>query len=165
LFQSTEVRVTPLSALELREAIAEPANGVGLKFEDSIIDELVRDILGEPAGLPLLQFTLLQLWRSREKNRVTWRAYRALGGAREALKRAADEFYKGLIDQDRQTAKRILLRLVRPSEGLEVTSNRVRREILHTTGEAFDQVDRVLEKLVTAGLVRLTQGETLPTIR
>jgi energy-coupling factor transporter ATP-binding protein EcfA2 len=159
LFQSGEVRVTPLGAVELREAIEEPANHIGLKFEGGVIDELVRDILGEPAGLPLLQFTLLRLWKSREGNRVTWKAYKGLGDARRALAVTADEFYERLIHQDKETARRILLRLARPSGGLEVTSNRVRRETLYKTGEASDQVDRVLDKLVAAGLVRLTEGE------
>ncbi len=157
---SGEVRVTPLTATELREVIEEPARRVGLRFEDGVVDALVRDILGEPAGLPLLQFTLCRLWNAREGNRVTLRAYQALNGARGALALTADEFFERLIYQDQETARRILLRLARPSEGLEVTSNRMTRSALYTTGEATDQVDRVLDKLVTAGLVRLTPGET-----
>jgi WD40 repeat protein len=159
-FQSGEVRVTPLTSTELREVIEEPARRVGLRFEDGVVDELVRDILGEPAGLPLLQFTLCRLWKAREGNRVTLKAYRALNGARGALALTADEFFERLIYQDQETARRILLRLARPSEGLEVTSNRVTRSALYMAGEATDQVDRVLTKLVAAGLVRLTPGDT-----
>lgn len=158
--QSGEVRVTPLTATELREVIEEPARRVGLRFEDGVVDELVRDILGEPAGLPLLQFTLCRLWKARDGNRVSLKAYRALHGARGALALTADEFFDRLIYQDQETARRILLRLARPSEGLEVTSNRVTRCALYAAGEATDQVDRVLARLVTAGLVRLTPGDT-----
>ena len=166
IFQEQGVKVGGadllISAADLREAIEEPAKRVGLKFEDGVIDQLVKDILGEAAGLPLLQFTLLKLWRSREHNRITWNGYRSLGSARQALTIAADQFYSGLIPQDQQTSRRILLRLVRPSAGVETTSNRVQREALYKAGEARDQVDRVLTKLVNAGLLHLTKGDTLP---
>jgi hypothetical protein len=159
-FEQATVRVTPLSAGELREAITGPAAAVGLKFEEGVVDALVHDILGEPAGLPLLQFTLLKLWEKRERNRVTWEAYRRLGGGRLALANSADEFYNNLIPEEQVTCKRILLRLVRPGEGLEVTSNRVRRQSLYGAGEARDRVDRVLDKLIIARLIRQTAGDT-----
>jgi hypothetical protein len=161
LFSQSQVRVTAMSASELRAAIEEPAARVGLKFEDGVVESLLRDILGEPAALPLLQFTLLKLWEAREHNRVTWEAYMRLGGGRQALARSADEFYESLIPEEQVTAKRILLRMVRPGEGLEVTSNRVRREVLYEAGEARDRVDRVLDRLINeARLVRLTEGNS-----
>ncbi|MEI2746778.1 MAG: hypothetical protein V9G22_15830 [Ottowia sp.] len=86
-----------LGARELREAIERPAARAGLRFEEGLVDQLTGDVLGEPAALPLLQFTLLKLWRLRRRNRVTWEAYRRLGGPRQALQRAADELYDSLI--------------------------------------------------------------------
>lgn len=167
--EASRVQVTPLSAAELREAIEEPARRVGLRFADGIVDALVRDSLGEIAALPLLQATLLQLWRARERNRVTMAAFQRVGGGREALARAADAFYAGLPPEERVTARRVLLRMVRPagpglvggvrSEGLEVTSNRIRRRDLLSLGEAPERVERVVAKLIAAGLVRRTPGE------
>lgn len=61
------------------------------------------------------------------------------------------------------TARRILLRIVRPGEGLEITSSPVRRDTLYQGGEARDRVDRVLEKLVAARLLRLTEGDAFST--
>lgn len=160
LFERAQVRVMPLGSAELREAIVRPAELRGLKFEEGVVDALVREILGEPAGLPLLQFTLLKLWEGKARNRVTWEAYRRLGGGRQALARSADEFYTALIPQEQVTVRRILLRMVRTSERLEVTSSRILRRNLHRGGEAPGGVDRVLDKLVAARLVRLTPGET-----
>ena len=147
-FEQAAVRVTPLNAAELREAIERPAGLVGLKFEAGVVEALLQDILGEPTALPLLQFTLLKLWEEREHNWVTWEAYRRLGGGRLALAHSADAFYKRLIPEEQITVRRILLRMVRPGEGLEVTSSRVRREVLYQAGEAHDRVDRVLDKLI-----------------
>ena len=158
-FEQTRVQLMPLNASEMREAIEKPAELVGLKFEAGVVDALLQDMLGEPAALPLLQFTLLKLWEHRQRNRVTWAAYQRIGGGRLALARSADEFYNGLIPEEQVTARRILLRMVRPGEGLEVTSSRVRRAALYQAGEARDRVDRVLEKLIAARLVRLTAGE------
>lgn len=159
LFEQAIVRITPLNAAELREAIERPADMVGLKFEEGVVDGLVQDLLGEPAALPLLQFTLLKLWENRERNRITWEAYRRLGGGRLALARSADQLYDHLIPEEQVTARRILLRLVRPGEGLEVTSNRVRRAVLYQSGEAHDRVDRVLQRLIDADLIRLSPGD------
>jgi hypothetical protein len=58
------------------------------------------------------------------------------------------------------TARRILLRMVRPGEGLEITSSRIRLEDLYRSGEDPGRVDRVLAKLIDTRLVRLTEGET-----
>lgn len=158
LVEQGEVRVAAMNASELHEAIEVPAESVGLKFEAGLIDELVREIVGEPAALPLLQFTLLQLWDNRERNRVTWEVYRRLGGVMKALANTADELYESLLPEEQTTARRIFLSIVRPSAGLEFTRRRVQRRLLHQSGEAQDRIDRVLEKLIEARLVRLTEG-------
>jgi hypothetical protein len=119
------VQVLPLNAEELRRAILEPAEMVGLRFQEGIVEALISEVLGEPAALPLLQFTLRALWDERRRNRITWDVYKQVGGGRTALARAADRLYNGLIPEEQVTAKRILLRLVRPGAGLEVTSGRV----------------------------------------
>src|SRR5262245_2149171 len=161
-FQQGRFQVTPLSASQLREAIEEPAKMVGLKFEAGLVEALVNEILGEPAGLPLLQFTLLELWRRREKNRVTWQAYKTLGGAREALTHVADRFYENLIPQEQEIVRRALTRLGWTDGGVEVLRNRVAREVLHKVGGTPDGTDRVLEKLVNARLLSLTKDELAP---
>lgn len=158
LFDRGKVQVPALSASELREVIERPAEQVGLKFEAGVIEALLNDILGEPAALPLLQFTLLRLWECRVRNRIEWQAYHAIGNARTALAQSADDFYKNLIPEDQVTVRRILLTMVRPGEGLEVTNNRTLRELLYRAGEARDRVDRVLDKLITRGLIRQTEG-------
>jgi energy-coupling factor transporter ATP-binding protein EcfA2 len=158
-FERHIFRVTPLNAAELRASIEAPADLIGLKFEQGLVDTLLHDILGEPAALPLLQFTLLKLWEQRERNYITWDAYRRLGGGRLALANSADAFFDSLIPEQQVTARRILLRLVRAGDGLEITSNRVRLDSLYRAGEAAERVALVLEKLIDARLVRVTQSD------
>ena len=65
---------------------ADAANGVGL--DDVLLEAAIRD----PEGLPLLEFTLDELFRRRTEDRVlTFAAYRELGGLEGALARRADE--------------------------------------------------------------------------
>jgi formylglycine-generating enzyme required for sulfatase activity len=155
-----QIRVTAMNAGELRSAIEKPAESIGLKFEDGLVDALIREILGEPAALPLLQFALLQLWENRERNRITWQAYRRIGGVMAALENTAEALYDSMIPEDQVAARRLMLRLVQPGQGLEVTRSRVRRRALYQAGEAHDRIDRVLDKLVQAQLVHLAAGAT-----
>ncbi|NTU85050.1 MAG: ATP-binding protein, partial [Chloroflexales bacterium] len=157
--EQIKVAVLPLGAAELRQAIEAPAQAVGLKFEPGVVDLLVQDIVGEPAGLPLLQFTLLKLWEARERNRITLAAYDKVGGGRQALARSADAFYDQLIPEDQVTVKRVLLRMVRPGQGLEVTSSRIRLDSLYALGEDPGRVERVVQKLIDERLLRLTPGD------
>ncbi|MCP5095373.1 MAG: hypothetical protein GY943_07470, partial [Chloroflexi bacterium] len=158
IFEEGQVRVEAMNAGELHEAIEKPADSVGLKFEEGLVGALVREIVGEPAALPLLQFALLQLWDNRERNRVTWQTYRRLGGVMQALANTADTIYESLIPEEKVTAKRILLKIVHPGSGLEFTRSRIQRRVLYQSGEAHDRVDRVLDRLVQSRLIRLTEG-------
>jgi formylglycine-generating enzyme required for sulfatase activity len=160
MYEQGLVRVTAMNASELHDSIEQPAQAIGLRFEDGLIEALVREIVGEPAALPLLQFALLQLWDDRERNRITWDAYRRLGGVMEALASTADSLYNSMLKEEQNAAKRILLRLVRPGTGVEFTRSRATRRTLYQSGEANDRIDRVLEKLVNARLLRQTDGAT-----
>lgn len=165
LYERAQVRMTAMKAGELRQAITRPADLVGLKFEENLVEEIIREVLGDPAALPLLQFTLLKLWENRDRNRVTWEAYRASGGVRHALARSADAFYDSLSPREKEIAKRILLTIVEASESpLEVARDRVPRLALYSfpgseTNAAREQVDGVLARLEEARLVRLIREQ------
>jgi WD40 repeat protein/energy-coupling factor transporter ATP-binding protein EcfA2 len=159
-YEQALVRVTPMNAAQLHEIIKKPADKVGLHFADGLVTELIRDVLGEPNALPLLQFTLRQLWETRDRNRVTWAAYHKLGSGRQALANTADAFYNQLSSEDRETARRILLTAVRPGPGLEITRQRVRRTALTQLNDPPETIDRVLHALVQARLITLLPGDT-----
>ena len=161
LFKEGDLRATPMSAAELREAIEKPAERINLKFESGLVDTLVNDVVGEPAALPLLQFTLYRLWTKRRRNRITRQAYADVGGGRSALERAAEEVYEDLkIVENRDTMRRILLRMVRPGIDAETTRSRVKVTDLLRIGDDPARVQTVLDKLVASRLVRRSEGET-----
>ncbi|HFQ93446.1 MAG TPA: hypothetical protein ENK32_05520, partial [Anaerolineae bacterium] len=160
LYEEALVRVPAMNAAELRQAIEKPAEAVGLKFEDGLVEQLIQDVLGEPAALPLLQFTLLQLWARRQRNQLTWTAYEELGGAQQALAAIADALYENLSPAEQRISRRIFLALVQPDPAADVTSRRVQRETLYQTGDDPQLVDAVLERFIDARLIRLTPGDT-----
>lgn len=158
-FDRGRVQAIPLSAEELRRAIVEPAGQVGLRYQAGIVESLISEVLGEPAALPLLQFTLRALWDERRRNRITWDVYQQVGGGRIALARAADRLYNSLMLEEQVTARRILLRLVQPGAGLEVTSSRVAVAELLAIGEDPGRVERVLERFLAARLLKPSEGD------
>lgn len=166
-------RPKPMTAEELRQAIEEPARAVGLKFDAGIVDDLVRCVVNDPAALPLLQFTLTQLWRRRRRNRITHDIYEKIGRPAEALERTADNVYEKLGAQENQEAARhIFLALVVPAASANEPSDvsadsqivnsewvrrRLPRAVLHEL-QASDRIDRVLDAFVKEGLIRKTSG-------
>ena len=158
LFDSGRVTVTYMEREELREAIERPAQQVGLIFENGVVDALLKDAFAEPGALPLLQFALLRLWEDRWHNKVTMKAYRRLGGYREALRTTADKLYDSMTYEYQPVARRIFLRIVRPSEGLEVTNRRILLKDLFPPHEDHERIRNVLNMLKKARLVRISGG-------
>ncbi len=160
IYEQSQVRLTAMKANELREAIVKPAELIGLKFEDDLVEQLIWDILGKPTALPLLQFTLLKLWENREHNRITWEAYRRLGGGSQTLSNSADAFYDSLTPEDQFIVRQILLAIVQPSIEQEITYNRVLRTSLYWPGIPRERIDQMLNQLIENRLVRLIAGNT-----
>ena len=159
LIERAVVHVRPPGAKNLRQAIEKPAELLGLRFEEGVVDSLVQDVLGEPAALLLLQFSLRKLWEKRRRNRITREVYEQVGGGRTALLRCAEAVYQELTPAEQETAKRIFVRLVKFGEVLEANTARVRIEALRQARTDASKVDQVLEKLIQAHLLRVIPGE------
>ncbi|HMG25117.1 MAG TPA: serine/threonine-protein kinase, partial [Kofleriaceae bacterium] len=89
----------PLTGEHIREVIVRPAAAKGVVFEsEALVDTLVEQTELAPGGLPLLQFTLAELWDARDASAGMIRAVSlaALGGVTGALTRHADRLIAGL---------------------------------------------------------------------
>ena len=80
LVEDGTVAVHPLTAEEMRSAIAEPARAAGLEIEDGLVADIIADVQGQPGGLPLLQYALSELYDHRDNGRLTREAYAEIGG-------------------------------------------------------------------------------------
>jgi formylglycine-generating enzyme required for sulfatase activity len=115
LVQESLYLLMPLTERALRSAVIRPAEMHGFRFEsESMVGELVTSSLRAPGGLPLLQFTLAQLWehRDNEQRIIPGAALAEIGGVEGALSRHADRVLASLLPVARRAAQRMLLRLV-----------------------------------------------------
>ncbi|MEU3570325.1 hypothetical protein AB0E96_18155 [Kitasatospora sp. NPDC036755] len=154
--------VGPMGAAELREAIVKPAADAGLIVERALTSRIIEEVEGEPGGLPLLSHALLETWRRRKGRALTVAAYESAGGVRGAVARTAEEAYTGLTPRQAVIARRVLLRLVAPGDGTQVTGRPADRAELESSGAVDADADTasVLEALARARLITL-DGDTV----
>ena len=127
--QCTEV-VVPLTTDDLVRAIERPASRMGITVEPELVAALVADVSKQPGALPLLQYTLSELFEGRKDSRLALSAYRQLGGIGGALERRAEMVYDKLDESCQVVARALFSRLVTPGDGTEDTRRRVLRDEL-----------------------------------
>ena len=161
------VTVKPMKQEELEEAIIQPAKKVGLEVQRELVQQILGDVSG-PGILPLLQYTLTELWLHRQVNRLSLPEYTKLGGVKGALQKRANEAYQALSDEEQLTAKRIFMELTQLGEGTEDTRRQIFKLDLVNEQQPEELVDRVIDNLVDARLLVTSQlqgrGEAAPTI-
>jgi cell division protein FtsB len=101
--QDGQYDLRPPGFTEVGQMIRLPARAAGLRFElepessKALDDALHEEAWKNPEALPLLEFTLEELYRAKgDSNLLSWRAYRSLGGMQGAIARRAEEVYESL---------------------------------------------------------------------
>ena len=88
---------------------------VKLTFEGNLVGDLLYEIRGQVGALPLLQFTLDQLFERRKDHLLTQQAYQEIGGVKGALAKHAERIYQSLPSQNhQQLAQALFSRLIDP---------------------------------------------------
>jgi hypothetical protein len=118
--------LSPMGVETLERAVSEPARVRGVRYEDGLARQIAIDAAGGGGGLPLMEFTLTELWARQRRRRLTFADYHALGGVAGALNRFADGVFAELEERglgDR--VRRVMLALVRSREGAAQATRRV----------------------------------------
>ncbi|HJU52568.1 MAG TPA: BMP family ABC transporter substrate-binding protein [Acidimicrobiia bacterium] len=149
VFAASVVNVLPMTPTELEAAIVEPAAGVNVGVHPQLLAQLIADVGEEAQALPLLQYTLTELFNARQGPNLDVRAYDTLGGLEGALTARADHLFEALDAVGKELAKRLLLQLVRSDRGSDPTRRRVPLDDLRQLGE----VDEVLGALIASRLL------------
>ncbi len=94
--------LSPTTA-EIGQMIRQPAQAARLYFEEDFstnerLDDVLRDAAAKnPSALPLLEFTLEELYKQRtDDGMLTYEAYKNLGGVEGALAQRAEEVFSRL---------------------------------------------------------------------
>ncbi|OKI02053.1 hypothetical protein A6A06_13205 [Streptomyces sp. CB02923] len=154
VIQEASLPIGPMSPQELREAIVKPAAAEGLIVERALTARLVEEMAEEPGGLPLLSHVLLETWRRRRGRTLTLQAYESAGGVHGAVAQTAEDLYGRLSPRQAGTTRRMLLRLITPSEGTPDTRRPAARDELDAGDPA---AARVVERLARARLITVDQ--------
>ena len=117
-----------LKGLALDDVIIRPAKAAELTFgvgpNGERLEQLLRDeVYREPDALPLLQFTLNELYQNRSGNELTYEAYRQLGGVSGSIATRAEAVLKSDSVESRQAVRRLFRNLV----GIDETGRATRR--------------------------------------
>lgn len=112
--------VAPMSDATWGEVLDAALESYGYAFEDAALrDELLAQLGGTAAGMPLVQFALTQLWQERDRGKklVTRLGLAAIGGIAGALERHAEATFARLLGASvtaEHTAREVLLALTTP---------------------------------------------------
>ena len=118
----------------LHAIVTAPSAGVGVAFEPGLVDHIVGDVKHQPGALPLLEFSLTELFDQRDSDLLTLEAYEASGGVLGALGRRTEATYADLELRSQEAAQETFLRLVNVSEAGRDTRRRVRLTELERLG-------------------------------
>ncbi len=150
--------LAPPSRASLCDALIEPAQLAGYRFETPVMVDNMLDHLAETHGaLPLLQFAASKLWDLRDRGRhlLTESSYRTIGGITGALASHADAVIAELTPSGQALARTVLLSLVTP----ERTRTVVTLHELAQLGGSPDDVERLVMHLAHARLLVIQTGE------
>ncbi|MBV9690379.1 MAG: TIR domain-containing protein [Ktedonobacteraceae bacterium] len=131
LLQQHQHVLLPMDLQDLRTVIEQPAAlpDAQLSFEGDLVGDLLFEAQGQAGALPLLEFTLDQLFQRRRGHLLTLQAYQEIGGVKGALAQQAETTYLSLpSDEHRRLTRALFLRLLDP--GLSEQDTRRRRAAL-----------------------------------
>ncbi len=147
------VTVMPMNRQELEEAITKPAQRVDLEVERELVTQMIADVEGSPGILPLMQYTLTELWERKRENRLMISHYTQLGGVKQALEKQANKVYESFSLEEQQIAKWIFLSLTRLGEETEDTRKQVRKQDLISSMRSQTLIEKVIERLADVKLI------------
>ncbi|HEY9852946.1 MAG TPA: ABC transporter substrate-binding protein [Leptolyngbyaceae cyanobacterium] len=167
--EEARFHIKEMTTAELREAITEPASQKSIFFvPNTLIDKLVDEVAGMPGTLPLLSFTLNELYRlfvedvsdtdqqnPKDDRAITEKYYEKLGGVARSLTQKAEQEYDSLVKQDKayeQTIRRVMLRMVAVG-GSELARRRVLKSELKYPEPENTRVLEVVKTFVKARLL------------
>jgi tetratricopeptide (TPR) repeat protein len=162
--------LSPPGLSELHQIIRYPALAAGLEFERDaetgrdLSEVIYQDAVSAPDALPLLEFTLEELYQRREENVLTWKSYQDLGSLSGAIARRAQEIFETLdVDSRQEAARRVFGELVTLDGDQQgpATRRRARRDLLE---KAHPGAPGFLKAFVAAQLLVTSSEDGSPMV-
>lgn len=165
LVEQNTVVVTPMTYDQIKAVVQKPAEKMGIELDATMLYTLALDTNGAPGELPLIQQTLLELWRRRDTSnrngsapKLTMDAYMALGGVKNVITQKASAVFQNLPEDQKRAARRIFLALCELGEGREDRRRQAFRSELINEAFPAELIDCTLDKLASERLVVVSQS-------
>lgn len=159
--------LAPPNAAELSQMIRLPCVAGGLVWEQdessggSLDDIILTDAANQPDALPLLQYTLQELYLQRSNNTLQITAYKQLGGIEGAIGHKAESIYQHLPASVKDAINTVLpLVLTISNEGKNITGRTALWSELKTKDEK-----RLVEQMVEERLFVSQLHQNIPSFR
>ncbi len=147
LLARNAIHLTALEPAELERIIIEPVHLSGCRLEEGLLSRLILDASTRPGALPLLQYTLTELFERRDGDLLTNAAFDELGGLAGSVATTAERVYSELDDDQKALARRSFGQLAAVE-----TETGARRRVALDPVAAHDS-DRALGRFVDARLL------------
>jgi DNA-binding SARP family transcriptional activator len=115
IVKEAAVEITPLAPDELVTAISEPARHAGVGFEPGLVARIAAEAVGQPSPLPLLQYTLSELFDRRDGAVLAVDDYEEVGGIGGALAARAEALHADADAGGRVAIRSVFGRLTDPT--------------------------------------------------
>ncbi|MUG97284.1 hypothetical protein F7734_35130 [Scytonema sp. UIC 10036] len=154
--------IPPMTQNELREVIEKPAAEKVLYFEPAqLVERLINEVVQMPGALPLLSFTLSELYlkylnRRGDNRALTEQDYNDLGGVAGSLTRRATKEYEKLVQMDSlydYTVRKVMLRTVTVDGGALARRRVPLRELEYPNAEDNKRVKQIIQCFTDARLI------------
>ncbi|MBH8577024.1 caspase family protein [Nostocaceae cyanobacterium CENA369] len=159
---NTRFVVPPMTQDEFREVIEKPALQQVVYFDPpGLVDELINEVVQMPGALPLLSFTLSELYlkyleQRRDNRALTKNDYEELGRVVGSLTKRANQEYDQLVMEDpayKDTVRHVMLRMISP-QGRELARRQVpKSELVYVDKDENRRVQRVIKCFSDARLI------------
>ncbi|NES21312.1 MAG: hypothetical protein F6K41_20860 [Symploca sp. SIO3E6] len=158
------INVEHLNREEIAEAIAKPAEWVGLSIEGALTQQIINDVEDYPGSLPLLQYTLTELWNEAQEQGEQFlrlETYEQLGGIEGTLEKRAEQVYQSLAEEEKTVAQRLFLELTQVGNTLD-TRRRLYLDNLVNSHHNLEILDNVTQTLANEENRLITRTEESP---
>ena len=150
LVQAYNRSVLPMSIANLRDTVEKPAFAAGLTFEYGLVADIIFDLRddknAQAGALPLLQYTLEQLYERRSDRILTAVAYQTIGGVKGAIGAHAEEVFKTLDEEAQNAFPRIFQALIHIDEHDIPTRKREIEAVLTNTPPSTRLVEALIRR-------------------
>ena len=137
----------PMEPAALTQVVQGMALQAGLRLSEGLAQRMVQDARSEAGRLPLLGHALRGLWALSDGAPLTHAHYERLGGVGGALAQQAEALLDSLGTEGRESAKWMILSLVRIGRGVPDTRRPRSRDDVLAAGGGDARAEEVLLRL------------------